>query len=381
MSIRIIRRGRRRTKSAAVALELKAGECALVQVKTEKPESANAHAEATKAAVVLSDAIGECAIMPTTERLSDAIGQCAIMPTTEKLEAARVEGRVHTEATAKAPAAHAYGCTFVLAPALCLKIGREDAVLLAAFAKIEGLAMCVQSDLRPTDRVRELVEAATQPMASPADALLSADALLGADAVRLLGEPNAGGASRVSESMSMEVLSRAFGATLLQTELEIQYWPSQGNPITDFSVTLEGTPLGVSVTRALGPPHAEFDVQAARGLLGQEAQRRLALDRDVPRRVEQADPARLGTNGGRGHGARGGVHHATDGDGLGHGRARHHVHDASVPFHGEDDEEHGACDKDPKGHQGRAAPQHARRERSVRRQPEDRRSASLSLIR
>lgn len=164
----------------------------------------------------------------------------------------------------RAPAAHAYGYTFVLAPSLCLKVGREDALNFGVATQHEGLAFIIQSDMRSTDRVHELVEA---ELGSPADALLSADQLLGPDAVRLLSEPNAGGASRVSEAMSMEVLNRAFGATLLQTELEITYWPSQGSPITDFSVLVDGTPLGVSVTRALGPPNVEFDTSAARALL------------------------------------------------------------------------------------------------------------------
>jgi len=170
----------------------------------------------------------------------------------------------HTEETIKAPAANAFGCTFVLAPSFCLKIGCEDGLLLAEFAKHEGLAILVSSELRPTDRVVELLRA--ELAEGPAETLLSADALLGADAVRLLSEPNAGGASRVSEALSVEVLARAFGASLSKTELEIVYWPKETS-ITDFSVLLDGTPLGVSVTRALGPPNAPFDAAAAQRLL------------------------------------------------------------------------------------------------------------------
>ena len=70
----------------------------------------------------------------------------------------------------------------------------------------------------------------------------------------------------MSEAFSMEVLSRSFGATLLRTEMQIVYWPSCGS-ITDFEVALDGTSVGVSVTRALGAPSSHFGAAAARQLL------------------------------------------------------------------------------------------------------------------
>lgn len=162
----------------------------------------------------------------------------------------------------KAPTAHAFGHTFVLAPAFCLKIGREDNVLMAAFAQHEGLAILVHSEFKATDRVADLLRNETEPC----DALIGADALLCPSAQRLLAEPNAGGASRISEAISMEVLSRAFGASLVHTELEILYWPACGS-IADFEVELQGTHVGVSVTRAMTAPHLPFDEAAARVLL------------------------------------------------------------------------------------------------------------------
>lgn len=165
----------------------------------------------------------------------------------------------------KAPAAQAFGCTFVLAPSFCLKLGAEDSLLLTAFTQHPGLAMLVQSDMKVTERVVDCVEAEAGIKPAP-DALLGADALLTADAQRLLQVPNAGGASRISEAFSMEVLSRAFGATLEKTEMQIVYWPASG-AITDFSIVLDGVPLGVSVTRALTDPRLPFDAAAARALL------------------------------------------------------------------------------------------------------------------
>jgi len=67
---------------------------------------------------------------------------------------------------------------------------------------------------------------------------------------RICNSPNAGGNSVWSEVLSFEVLSILFGAKLLLTEMEISYFP-MGGKITDYSVTIYGKPIGVSVTRAL----------------------------------------------------------------------------------------------------------------------------------
>lgn len=148
----------------------------------------------------------------------------------------------------------AFGSTFVLAPTFSLKLGKEDSLLLDAFVQHTGLAMLLQSELQPrhvTGRFRYDV----------APGLCD-------DARRVLTEDNAGGTSSISEAMSMELLQRAFGASLHKTEMELVYFPSD-SAITDFSISLPGgIEAGVSVTRALQPPNApRFSVGHAQGLL------------------------------------------------------------------------------------------------------------------
>lgn len=150
----------------------------------------------------------------------------------------------------------AYGSTFVLAPSCSFRLARDDSCLFTKFLKFQNFAILVHSECQPTTRAapkENIAERELMPM-------------LCADAQRLLGEENAGGSSRISEAMSCEVLARAFGAVLLKTELELVYWPANG-PITDFAIEVEGTCLGVSVTRALAAPNAPFTVEAAMTLL------------------------------------------------------------------------------------------------------------------
>merc|ERR1712046_287787 len=65
----------------------------------------------------------------------------------------------------------------------------------------------------------------------------------------------------------MGVLSRAFGAILQKTEMQLRYFPSNGS-ITDMSISMGGTVLGVSVTRALHrSPHHCFGPEDAEALL------------------------------------------------------------------------------------------------------------------
>ena len=157
-------------------------------------------------------------------------------------------------AKTRAPQVDAFGCTFVLAPCFSLRMDREDSVLVSAFATSPGLAILLSSEIQPTARSSALLQAES--------------ALLCADAQRLLANDNAGGASRISEALSVEVLHRAFGARLRQLEMEIRYWPPSGTSITDFSVELcDGVCVGVSVTRALGPPGVPFGMEAAAQLL------------------------------------------------------------------------------------------------------------------
>eukprot|EP00005_Dracoamoeba_jomungandri_P005464 CAMPEP_0174260344 /NCGR_PEP_ID=MMETSP0439-20130205/9655_1 /TAXON_ID=0 /ORGANISM="Stereomyxa ramosa, Strain Chinc5" /LENGTH=313 /DNA_ID=CAMNT_0015344567 /DNA_START=266 /DNA_END=1207 /DNA_ORIENTATION=+ len=62
--------------------------------------------------------------------------------------------------------------------------------------------------------------------------------------------PNAGGNSVASEVISYEVLRSCYGAELLRTEMELDYFP-MGGKITDYSVQMYGLHIGVSVTRAM----------------------------------------------------------------------------------------------------------------------------------
>lgn len=71
------------------------------------------------------------------------------------------------------------------------------------------------------------------------------------DALRILNEPNAGGCSSWSETLSYVIIETIFAphATLIHTEMALEYyWPCR---ITDYSVMLWNHPVGVSVTRAM----------------------------------------------------------------------------------------------------------------------------------
>ena len=67
--------------------------------------------------------------------------------------------------------------------------------------------------------------------------------------LKILREPNAGGNSLFSEVLSFEVMNRFFGAKLDKTEMEIQYYPTNSKKV-DYSVSINGEKVGVSVTRA-----------------------------------------------------------------------------------------------------------------------------------
>lgn len=78
--------------------------------------------------------------------------------------------------------------------------------------------------------------------------------------------PNAGGSSKCSEVMSMQLLYECEGATTLKTEVEIQY--SQAGAITDWLATVSGHKIGVSVTRAYkGPTIQTYTESDATALL------------------------------------------------------------------------------------------------------------------
>lgn len=91
--------------------------------------------------------------------------------------------------------------------------------------------------------------------------------LLSAGAQEILAEGTAGGSSGLSEAFAFEVLHRCEGAELVKTETEIVYDPI-GSDKTDILVTIDGHPIGVSVTRAVGFPFdAPYLVDRAQMLL------------------------------------------------------------------------------------------------------------------
>ncbi|CAI5483890.1 unnamed protein product [Closterium sp. Yama58-4] len=86
-------------------------------------------------------------------------------------------------------------------------------------------------------------------------------------AARVASSPNAGGASVISESLSVEYFVRHFGATDIISEMEIKYCDSNWKKV-DYICSLFGQRFGVSVTRAMMyPDPALFDCHRARALL------------------------------------------------------------------------------------------------------------------
>ena len=82
----------------------------------------------------------------------------------------------------------------------------------------------------------------------------------------IIGDGNAGGSSLLSEVFAYEVLYRCEGAALLKTETEVDY--TMEGKITDLLVELDGTRLGVSVTRAVAfPRDTAYPVSQAQELL------------------------------------------------------------------------------------------------------------------
>jgi hypothetical protein len=74
--------------------------------------------------------------------------------------------------------------------------------------------------------------------------------------VRVFDAPNAGGSSKESEVMTFEILHHCDGASLVKTETEIKYGPAPDGgaaTITDMTVTIGGTRLGVNPKRVFKP--------------------------------------------------------------------------------------------------------------------------------
>ena len=83
----------------------------------------------------------------------------------------------------------------------------------------------------------------------------------------VLDDGNAGGSSVLSEVFAYEVLHRCEMAGLQKTETEIVYEDPMGKK-TDLLVAIDGSTIGVSVTRAVAWPHDEpYPTSEAKSLL------------------------------------------------------------------------------------------------------------------
>jgi len=86
----------------------------------------------------------------------------------------------------------------------------------------------------------------------------------------MLDDRNAGGSSRISEALSLDLMTRKFGAVLVETESEMQAKAGPNTPLLDYAIDVKGKRIGVSVTRAMAPPHAPergFELRDALALL------------------------------------------------------------------------------------------------------------------
>jgi hypothetical protein len=81
--------------------------------------------------------------------------------------------------------------------------------------------------------------------------------------------PNAGGNSVNSEVFSFEVLQFLVNANLQATEMELEYFPL-GSKITDYSIRINDTVFGVSVTRAMKFGNEMFNESDAERLLSKK---------------------------------------------------------------------------------------------------------------
>lgn len=90
---------------------------------------------------------------------------------------------------------------------------------------------------------------------------------LTAGGAEIVADGNAGGSSVYSEVFAFELLARCELAGLIATETEIQY-TSPDSKKADILVTIDGHPIGVSVTRAVTYPFGSpYTMQAATTLI------------------------------------------------------------------------------------------------------------------
>lgn len=79
------------------------------------------------------------------------------------------------------------------------------------------------------------------------------------DAKRSLSVPNAGGSSMISEMLSIDMYSKAYGAKNFLLEMEVSYWIEY--KMVDYVCTIGDVRIGVSVTRAMNYDDPELFVE------------------------------------------------------------------------------------------------------------------------
>jgi hypothetical protein len=132
---------------------------------------------------------------------------------------------------------------------------------LAGFGAITGACDVLDTEL--SDSVPSVFESAIAFDREYTDSDL---ALLTDGGAEIIADGNAGGSSLLSEVFAYEVLQRCELAILLKTETEIEY--DEMGSLTDFLAEIDGSKLGVSVTRAVGFPRDDpYTVQQAQSLL------------------------------------------------------------------------------------------------------------------
>lgn len=96
--------------------------------------------------------------------------------------------------------------------------------------------------------------------------VLPAYELTSSDARRSLSIENHGGGSEISEFYSIDYFERIYAACNFVFEEEIEYWIDYS--MVDYICDVNGTRIGVSVSRAMGYPEPEcFTQEKAAGLL------------------------------------------------------------------------------------------------------------------
>lgn len=116
---------------------------------------------------------------------------------------------------------------------------------------------------------------------------------LTAEGLEVLLDGNAGGSSVYSEVFAMEVLARCELAALLKTETEIVY-DTEGKK-ADLLVSIDGAPIGVSVTRAVTYPFGTpYTFDAASELIDRKLDD-ILLARDAATAADRWDKSMLAT--------------------------------------------------------------------------------------